>query len=155
MGHRTTLIYVLYLSLLERGIYLAPLKAALLSTMSMTERSEWTESEITTAVFFASRGFDVDGIACLLQHRGHNRSSYATSLKLYKVRRLHPNLKNNSGVGWDDSAVDQWLLTMLSRTEIESLTTLWDEENDVIYEVFWLCYHRFSALTFKTVCQLS
>jgi hypothetical protein len=111
--------------------------------MSASERCEWTELEAATAVYFASRDCDVFAIARLLQHRGHNRSAYATRYKLQRIRRLNPNLKGNGRNTWDKEAVDSWLLSLLSLSEVEHLTALREEEESLINEVSHLSTYGF------------
>lgn len=103
--------------------------------MNASERCEWTELEAATAVYFASRDCDVFSITRLLEHRGHNRSAYATRCKLQKIRRLNPKLKGNGRNTWNKEAVDSWLLCLLSLSEVEHLTALQEEEKSLINEV--------------------
>lgn len=111
--------------------------------MNASERCEWTELEAATAVYFASQDCDIFAIARLLQHRGHDRSASATNSKLQKIRRLNPNLKGNGRNTWDKEAVDSWLLSLLSPSEVEHLTALRAEEESLISEVSHLSGYGF------------
>lgn len=115
--------------------------------------TQWSNKEVTIAIYFRSRGFRTKSVHCLLKRRGFERSCYAIESKIALVLKRHPQLRGSKRL-WDWRTVDRWIDDLLGSHEMaNTLIDFASEDAEDVVLVSWMLYfhlHSYCSYFIRT-----